>query len=69
MDKFRLRTCLGKIKEMWVKMNKTEKSKRNDSCMSDFLSSPFSSNGRLVCWQQLWGKDITDIGQKKFFGK
>ena len=43
MDKFRLRTIsLGKIKEMRVKMNKTKKSKRNDSCMSHFLSSPFS---------------------------
>ena len=42
MDKYRLRTNLGKIKEMCVKMNKTKKSKRNESCMSDFLSSPFS---------------------------
>ena len=42
MDKFRLRASLGKIKEMRVKMNKTKKSKRNDSCISDFLSSPFS---------------------------
>ena len=42
MDKFRFRTSLGKIKEMRVKMNKTKKSKRNDSCMSDFLSSSFS---------------------------
>ena len=38
MDKFRLRERLGKIKEMCrVKMNKTKKIKRNDSCMSDFL--------------------------------
>ena len=43
MDKFRLREKTGKIKEMCdVKMNKTKKSKRNDSCMSDFLSSPLS---------------------------
>ena len=42
MDKFRLKERLGKIKEMHVKMNKTKKSKRNDSCMSDLLSSPFS---------------------------
>ena len=42
MDKFRLRERLGKIKEMRVKMSKTKKSKKNDSCMSDFLSSPFS---------------------------
>ena len=42
MDKFRLRTSLGKIKEILVKMNKTKKSKRKDSCISDFLSSPFS---------------------------
>ena len=35
---------LGKIKEMRVKMKKkkTKKSNRNESCMSDFLSSPFS---------------------------
>ena len=42
MDKYRLRTNLGKIKEMCVKMNKTKKSKRNESYMSVFLSSPFS---------------------------
>ena len=42
MDKYRLRTSLGKIKKMCAKMNKTKKSKRNESCMSDFLSSPFS---------------------------
>ena len=43
MDTFRLRERLGKIKEMChVKMNKTKKSKRNDSCISEFLSSPFS---------------------------
>ena len=43
MDKFRLRERLGKIKGMCdVKMNKTKKSKRSDSCMSDILSSPFS---------------------------
>ena len=34
---------LGKIKEMRVKMTKkTKKSNRNESCMSDFLRSPFS---------------------------
>ena len=33
-------TSPGKIKKMRVKMNK--KSKKNESCMSDFLSSPFS---------------------------
>ena len=43
MDKFRLRERLRRIKEMCrVKMNKTKKGKRNDSCMSDFLSSRFS---------------------------
>ena len=41
MDKFRLRERLRNIKEMRVKINKTKKSKRNDSCMSDFLTSPF----------------------------
>ena len=38
-------TKLGKIKEMRVKMKKktkTKKSNRNESCMSDFLRSPFS---------------------------
>ena len=43
MDKFRLRKIFGKITEIRVKMNKTNKSKRNDSCMGYFLSSPFSS--------------------------
>ena len=44
MDKFRLMASLVKIKEMRVKMKKkkTKKSNRNESCMSDFLSSPFS---------------------------
>ena len=41
MDKFRLRERLRNIKEMCVKINKTKKSQRNDSCMSDFLNSPF----------------------------
>ena len=40
MDKFRLRASLGKIKELHLKLNKTKKM-RNDSNMSDFLSSPF----------------------------
>ena len=38
LDKFRLRTSLGTIQEMHVKMNKTE-NHRNESYMSDFLSS------------------------------
>ena len=38
LDKFRLRTSLGTIHEMHVKMNKT-KIYRNESYMSDFLSS------------------------------
>ena len=42
MDKFRLRERLRNIKEMRVKINKTKKCKRNDSYMSDFLTSPFS---------------------------
>ena len=42
MDKFRLRERLRNIKEMRVKINKTKKVyKRNDSCVSDFLTSPF----------------------------
>ena len=40
LDKFRL--GLEKIKEMRVKMNEIIKSNRNESSMSDFLSSPFS---------------------------
>ena len=42
LDKFGLRTNLGKIKEMRVKINKTKKSNRNERRISDFLSSPFS---------------------------
>ena len=42
LDKIRLRGCLGKIKEMRVKMNIINKSNRNENCMSDFFSSPFS---------------------------
>ena len=42
MDKFRLRKRLRNIKEMRMKINKAKKNKRNDSCMSDFLTSPFS---------------------------
>ena len=43
MNKFRLRASLGKIKEMSVKINKEKnKNKRNDSCVSDFISSHFS---------------------------
>ena len=38
LDKFRLRTSLGTIHEMHVKMNKT-KIYRNENYMSDFLSS------------------------------
>ena len=41
LDKFRLRLSLGKIEEMGVKMNKT-KNNRNESCISNFLNSPFS---------------------------
>ena len=38
LDKVRLRTSLG----MHVKMNKINKSNRNENSMSDFHSSPFS---------------------------
>ena len=41
LDKIRLRTSLGKIKEMYVKTNKINKSNRKENSMSDFLSSPF----------------------------
>ena len=61
---------LRKIKEMFVKMNKTKKSNRNESCMSSpFLVYLFSSNDKLGCWQWCWRKCITDIGTKRFFGK
>ena len=40
-DKFRLRTSLGKITEMCVKVNKINKSNRNGSSMRDFLILPF----------------------------
>ena len=72
MDKFRLRTSLGKIKEMHVKMNKTKKSKRNDSCMSDFLSSCFSAVMTDLAAGSSAGESASlypDIGQKIFFGK
>ena len=68
LDKFRWRTSLRKIKEMHAKINKTKECNRNESCMSDFLSS-FSSNGKLSCCQQCWGKYIIDIGLKRFLGK
>ena len=42
MDKFRLRERLRNIEKMRVKINKIKKCKRNDSYMSDFLTSPFS---------------------------
>ena len=42
MDKFILRERLRNIKEMHVRINKTKQSKRNGSCMSDFLTLPFS---------------------------
>ena len=32
LDKFRVRISLGKIKKMRVKMNKTKKSMKNESC-------------------------------------
>ena len=42
MDKFRLRERLRNIKEMHVKIKQRKVYKRNDSCMSDFLTSLFS---------------------------
>ena len=41
LDKFRSKISLRKIREIHVKLNKT-KNNRNESCMNDFLSSPFS---------------------------
>ena len=73
MDRFRLRTSLGKIKKMRVKMNKTKKvPKRNDSCMSDFLSSPFSPVMADLAAGSSAGESAslyTDIGQNRFSGK
>ena len=72
MDKFRLRISLGKIKEMRVKRNKTKKSMRNDICMSDFLSSPFSPVMVDLTAGSIAGESAslyTDIGKKRFFGK
>ena len=71
-DKFRLRTSLAKIKERRVKMNTIKKSKRNDSCMSDFLSSPFSPIMADLTAGSSDGESAslyTDIGQKRFSGK
>ena len=42
MDKLRLREILGKMKEMCAQLLKKNKNIRNESSMSDFLSSPFS---------------------------
>ena len=55
---------------MRVKINKTKKSKRNDSCMSDFLTSPFSLvMGALSAGSSSAAESasLTDIGQKKRF--
>ena len=41
LDKFRLRESQGKMKEMHVQRLKINKNNRNESSMSDFLSSPF----------------------------
>ena len=41
LDKFKLRTSVGKVKEMRLKMNKKKnKNNRNESRISDFLSFP-----------------------------
>ena len=73
MDKIRLRASLGKIKKMCLKMNKTKKkSNRNDSCVSDFLSLPFSLVMADLAAGSSAGESAslyTDIGQKRFFGK
>ena len=42
MGKIRLRASLGKIDEMRVKMNKINKSNRNENSISNFLISRFS---------------------------
>ena len=42
LDNFRLRKILGKMKEMSAQFLKKNKNVRNESSMSDFLSSPFS---------------------------
>ena len=51
MDKVRLRTSLRKIKEMCVKMNKTTKSNRNESCMSSLLWVTFLVPLFLFYWE------------------
>ena len=42
LDNFRLRKILGKMKEMHAQLLKKNKNIRNESSMSDFLSSPFA---------------------------
>ena len=42
LDKIKLWTTLGKIKKMCLKMNKVNKSNRNENSMSDFHSLLFS---------------------------
>ena len=41
LDKFRLRESFGKMKEMRAQFVKTNKNNRNESSLSEFLSSPF----------------------------
>ena len=42
LDKFRLSESLGKMKEILVQLLKINKNNRNESSMTDFLSSPVS---------------------------
>ena len=64
LDKFRLGISLGKIKKMHVKMNKTKKRYRNESCMSGFLRSLFSPvMAKLAAGSSagfLWKKDLLE---------
>ena len=78
-DKFRLKASTEKIKEMPLKMHETKILNRNESCISDFFSSPFSPVmakmlGKMHHWHwtKFWitEKCITDNGHfdplKKF---
>ena len=41
LDKFKLRESMGKLKEMRAQFVKVNKNNRNESMLSEFLSSPF----------------------------
>ena len=59
LDKFRLRESLGKMKEICVQLLNINKNNRNESSMSDFLSSPFSHANPLGNTSLAAGENIS----------